>query len=119
VKQHFGKKEEAAAYYEEALLQNRKDPVLIFKAAEMRRKSGNNKQASLYYSQVLKIQPDFPGAELGLAKCKLADASTAADGRKLLEEIVQKNPDDDKAKAALDELKSGKSAVAKPESSSK
>lgn len=113
VKQHFGKKEEAAAYYEEALLQNRKDPVLIFKAAEMRRSSGNLKQAMLYYNQVLKIQPDFPGAELGVAKCKLADASSAADGKKMLETILENHPDDEKAKAALDELESGKPSTSK------
>lgn len=101
VKQHFGKREEAAAYYEEALLQNRKDPVLMFKAAEMRRNNGNNKQALVYYNQVVKIQPDFPGAQVGMARCLLADAATADEGRKILKEVLAKNPDDKDAQTAL------------------
>lgn len=106
VKQHFGKKEEAAAYYEEASLQNRLDPVLIFKAAEMRRKSGGTERALSYYKKVIEIQPDFPGARLGVARCLLADKKTAADGRKMLEDILAKEPQNKDAQAALDESKS-------------
>lgn len=101
VKQHFGKKEEAANYYEEALLQNRRDPILIFKAAEMRRNSGNLPQAQIYYRQVLKLQPDFPGAQVGLARCLMANSGTAADGKKMIDEILAKDPEDKEAKAAL------------------
>ncbi len=101
VEQHFGKKEEAAAYYEEAMMQNRREPVLLFKIAEMRRESGNIERARSYYEQVIEIQPDFPGARVGIARCLLADKKTAADGRKMLQDIVAKNPLDKDAQAAL------------------
>ena len=109
VKQHFGKKEEAAAYYEEAMLQNRRDPILIFKLAETKRTSGKTAQALTYYMKVLQLQPDFPGAQVGVARCMMADSNTAADGRKMLDEILAKNPDDKDAKAALAEAPAKKS----------
>lgn len=107
VKQHFGKKEEAAEYYEEALLQNRKDPILIFKAAEMRRNSGNNKKALFYYRQVVKLQPDFPGAQLGIARCLIAEKDTHDEGVKIAEGILEKDPEDKDAKELLAKEQSG------------
>jgi len=101
VEQHFGKKEEAAAYYEEGMMQNRRDPVLLFKIAEMRRESGKLERARSFYEQVIEIQPDFPGARVGIARCLLADKKSAAEGRKMLEDILAKNADDKDAKAAL------------------
>lgn len=103
VKQHFGHKEEAAAFYEEAALQNRRDPILIFKAAELRRKAGKFKRAKSYYEQVLKLSPDFPGAKLGIARCLLAEKDTEKDGRKLLAEILAEEPENKEAKEALAE----------------
>lgn len=105
VKQHFGKKTEAAAYYEEATLQNRNDPILIFKAAEMRRKSGSTERALSYYKKVIELQPNFPGAKLGMARCLLSDKKTAEDGRKLITEILARDPQDTEAQAALAETK--------------
>ncbi|MBX9687479.1 MAG: tetratricopeptide repeat protein [Candidatus Obscuribacterales bacterium] len=104
VKQHFGKKEEAAAFYEEASLQNRHDPILLFKAAEMRRKGGNNERALSYYKELLLLQNDFPGAKLGMARCLLADKKTAAEGMKIIDELLAADPLDKEAAAAKAEF---------------
>lgn len=101
VKQHFGKKEEAAALYEEASLQNRRDPILIFKAAEMRRKSGNNDRALGYYKQVLKLDPEFPGAKAGMARCLMQNKESREEGQKIIDELLAKDPEDKYAKEAL------------------
>lgn len=110
VKQHFGKKEEAAALYEEASLLNRRDPILIFKAAEMRRGSGNMAKAKTYYEEVLLLQPDFPGAKVGLARCLMLEEGGADKARKILAEHSAKNPEDADAKAALKELEKSQAA---------
>lgn len=107
VKQHFGHKEEAAAFYEEAALQNRRDPILIFKAAELRRKAGKYKRARTYYEQVLKLSPDFPGAKIGIARCLLAEQESKEQGRKMIEDMLALDPENKEAKAALEELSAG------------
>ncbi len=111
VKQHFGKKDEAAEFYEEALLQNRQNPILLFKAAEMRRKSGNYQKAREYYERVLKMQADFPGARLGLAQCLLREQASGDKGRKLLEDMAAAG--DKEASRLLDSLKSSAIKTAK------
>lgn len=106
VQQHFGHKEEAAKYYEESTLQNRRDPIIVFKAAEMRRQGGDNARALKYYRQVQELTKDFPGARLGEALCLSADKATEAEGKKILQELVAKNPDDKAAQEALKKLDS-------------
>ncbi|MBX9724483.1 MAG: tetratricopeptide repeat protein [Candidatus Obscuribacterales bacterium] len=108
VKQHFGKKKEAADYFEEASLLNRRDPVALFKAAEMRRENGQTEKALDFYKQIVRIQDDFPGAKVGMARCLLADKATEDEGRKMLESIVAQHPEDADAKAALDASSSKK-----------
>lgn len=104
VEQHFGKKEEAAKYYEESALQNRRDPITIFKAAEMRRQKGEMPRALRYYRQVLELSPDFPGAKVGEALCLSADKASADEGKKILNELIAKNPNDKAAQDALKQL---------------
>lgn len=104
VKQHFGKKSEAAAYYEESSLQNRRDPVLIFKAAEMRRKNGELKRARTYYERVLGLSANFSEAKLGLAHCLLGAPENKQDklkAKKLLDEVLAADPENTEAKEML------------------
>jgi tetratricopeptide (TPR) repeat protein len=103
VKQHFGRKKEAKAYYEEATLLNRRNPSLYVKTAEDRRKSGDNKRALAYFRMAIKLKPDFTPARIGVARCLLAGAGSAAEGRKMLEEILSKDPQNADAQAALNE----------------
>ena len=106
VQQHFGHKEEAAKYYEESTLLNRPDPIIVFKAAEMRRQSGDTTRALKYYRRVQELSKDFPGARLGEALCLSKDKATAEEGKKILQDLVAAYPKDKDAQAALDELNS-------------
>lgn len=104
VKQHFGKKEEAARYYEEAMMQNRRDPLLIFKLAETKKALGQTEQAITYYRNVIKIQPDFLPARLGLAACLSKDKTGQQESKNILEDLVRKDPQNSEAKELLQKL---------------
>jgi predicted Zn-dependent protease len=105
VMQHFGRNSEAAAYYEEATLLSRHDPALYFKAGEMKRKGSHFERAMTYYKKAFEMKPDYTAARVGYARCLLAGDKTAESGRKMLEAVLAKNPDDQDALKALSESK--------------
>lgn len=105
VEQHFGKKEEAAHYYEEAIAKNRHNPLLMFKLAESKRASGKFEQAAKYYRDVIKIQPDFWDARLKLAECLSTDPKTKTEALDILQDLVERSPENKEAKALLTKLK--------------
>lgn len=105
VKHHFGKDEEASEYYERAMLQNRADPILLLKLANTRLATGKLPKAIKYYRESLKADPDFSDAQVGLAKALLKQDPKDEEGRKLLETVLEKDPNNAGAKAALEAAK--------------
>lgn len=101
VKHHFRKEDEAAEYYERAMLQNRADPILMLKLANTRMATGKIPKAIKYYRESLKADPGFTDAQIGLGKALLKQDPKDEEGRKLLEEVLEKNPNNEAAKSAL------------------
>ncbi|MBY0358038.1 MAG: tetratricopeptide repeat protein [Candidatus Obscuribacterales bacterium] len=104
VKQHFGKKEEAALYYQEALVQNRGEPLLIFKLARAKEAAGHREEAIGYYRDVIKLQPDFTPAQLGLASCLAREASGRQEAQTLAHAVLKIEPQNKDAAALVAEL---------------
>lgn len=101
VKHHFKKDEEASEYYERAMLQNRADPILLLKLANTRMATGKIPKAIKFYRESLKANPDFIDAKIGLAKALLKQNPKDEEARTLLHEVLEAEPNNEKAKEAL------------------
>lgn len=101
VAQHFGKKEEASEHYERALLQNTQNPILLLKLANSKRDVGKLDKAIKYYREALNADPDFTDAKISLGATLLQKDKKDKEGRKLLEDVLSKDPENKEAKSAL------------------
>ncbi len=101
VKHHFKKDDEASEYYERAMLQNRADPILLLKLANTRMATGKIPKAIKFYRESLKANPDFTDAKIGLAKALLKQNPKDDEARSLLREVLEAEPNNEKAKEAL------------------
>ena len=100
VKHHFGKDEEASEYYERAMLQNRDNPILLLKLANTRMTTGKTARAIKFYREALKADPGFTAAKVGLGTALLKLDPKDAEGKQLLDEVLEAEPNNEAAKAA-------------------
>lgn len=98
VEEHFGKRKEAVGYFEQATTKSTISSISLFKLAENERQLGELEDSAGHYRQLLKAQPDFYPAKLGLAQCLLK--KDPAQAQQLAHEVLAANPDPDSKKAA-------------------
>lgn len=88
VLERLGKGEEAIKYYRESLDNSEFSSIRQFKLAEALRKTKKYKDSEAIYRKLLKTFTDFPDAKLGLARCLIAQDKNSKEGHQLLEETV-------------------------------
>jgi tetratricopeptide (TPR) repeat protein len=99
VEAHFGKPEEARKYFQMAREKNTNNGMALFKLAETERQLGKMAQASDDYRALIKLEPSFYPARLGLAECLLK--SKPPEARQLAQSVIDdKNADQASLKRA-------------------
>lgn len=106
VKEHFGKSKEAHKYFALAKDKNTNNPLYMFKLAENERKTQQFDLAERDYQQVLKIQPDFYAAKLGLARCLIHRDARSNEAKVLATEVLKSDSGADANKQAQEILSS-------------
>ncbi len=92
VQEHAGNKELAAKYYKAAVVGDEFDSMKIFKLAEMERQTGKNSDAIKDYQKLLSSVPNFPPAELGLAKAYMKNDAKSVEAKKCLQQVLASDP---------------------------
>ncbi len=93
IQQHVGNKELAMKYYKDAVVGDEFDSMKMFKLAEMERETGRESEAIMDYRKLLTSVPNFPPAELGLAKAYLKGDAKSVDAKKCLQQVLAADPD--------------------------
>ncbi|MBU6451597.1 MAG: tetratricopeptide repeat protein [Cyanobacteria bacterium REEB67] len=110
VYEHFGDNKEAVEHYRKAVTGSEFSSFHLFKLAEAMRKNGDHKGAAANYRKVIKMAPEFGAANLGLAKCLLAEDKQSAEARTLLGLAVQDKQVAAEAQLMLDQVEPGAKA---------
>jgi predicted Zn-dependent protease len=69
------------------------DSMKIFKLAESERETNHESDAIAHYQKLLGSVPNFPPAELGLAKAYLKGDAKSVDAKKCLQQVLAADPD--------------------------
>lgn len=101
---HGGRKKEAVKYYREAVKQSQFNRMYIFKLAESLRTTGDAAGAAQNYQELLKLEPGFVPAKVGLAKALWAMDKNSPEARKQVAEALEIDPKSQDAKSLLAEM---------------
>lgn len=90
VAHEFGNEKQAVEFYEEAIAKNSGSMMYMFKLAEAARTAGDTKKSIKNYRTILKSQPDFSAAQIGLAKCLYKDDPASVEARELISDVLSR-----------------------------
>jgi tetratricopeptide (TPR) repeat protein len=101
VADHFGKHAEAASYFGKSTENNTHNSMYLFKLAEAESKAGQYDKAINHYQQIQEQGSGEWFVKLGLARALKAKNAKDAEADKLLEQVLQEQPDNAEAKSLL------------------
>ena len=99
-----GRKAEAVKYYRDAVRESQFNLMYLFKLAESLRTTGDTKSAVQTYKDLLKLDPQFVPAKVGLARALWKLDKNSPEARMQVEESLALDPKNQDAKSFLAEM---------------
>ena len=104
VLEHLGKKKEAVEYYRKAVNNSNSDAMYMYKLAESLSTTDDIKGTIAAYQNLLKLNPHFAPARLGIAKALLKQDKNSKQARQEVRQVLEEEPDNQEAKTLASQI---------------